>query len=203
MADFGMLLAVVDEIEGTKGLQRYRERSAHLSADSLTSDSFIAELMARNYSCTEATAREIHAAIRVTQNDDKPGQRPSDWPKNARAVTTRLTRHAPALRAHGWAIDNDAGHNIRNVLQWTITPPEKGGISDSSDSWSDSSDPADGKPLTSDDELTSQTSHEYLRSQVGEKKLCACGNELIHPDSIRRGTCTRCFLLERRTGGGV
>ncbi|OBJ00363.1 hypothetical protein A5660_25050 [Mycobacterium alsense] len=30
--------------------------------------------------------------------------------------------------------------------------------------------------------------------------LCACGNELVHPESIRRGTCIRCFLRAKREG---
>jgi hypothetical protein len=56
MADFGKLLAVIDEIRGTRGLDRYHARAARLSDDSLSSDSFVAELMARRYTCTDCTA---------------------------------------------------------------------------------------------------------------------------------------------------
>lgn len=124
MADFAKVLACVDAIGGTAGFDRYRERSARLSDDSLASDSFIAEVIASRYSCADVTAREILAAFNA--GDDKSTRRPVDWPRNARVVTTRLTRHAPGLRRRGWRIDHDGGQNKACVTQWTITPPEKG-----------------------------------------------------------------------------
>jgi hypothetical protein len=30
------------------------------------------------------------------------------------------------------------------------------------------------------------------------QRRCACGEELVHPESIRRGNCTRCFLCSKR-----
>jgi hypothetical protein len=79
----------------------------------------------RNYMCTNATAGSI-------LNDVRPAQcpPPPDWPKKARAVTTRLTRHAPALRALGWYIENDGGHNKAKATQWTITAPKAAGGSE-------------------------------------------------------------------------
>ncbi|MGB3699310.1 MAG: hypothetical protein WBA05_17925, partial [Gordonia sp. (in: high G+C Gram-positive bacteria)] len=49
---------------------------------------------------------------------------------NGRAVTTLLRRHAPALRAIGWTVDDDGGRNHSKSLQWTITPAEQKRISD-------------------------------------------------------------------------
>jgi hypothetical protein len=35
----------------------------------------------------------------------------------------------------------------------------------------------------------------------GPSPRCACGEELVHPESIRRGNCTRCFLRNKSEGG--
>jgi hypothetical protein len=122
MADYAKVLACVDKIHKTEGLQRYWERAMHLVADSVSSDPFIAAMQERNYVCANATAATILAEV-------TPAQYPTqqDWPKKARAVTTRLTRHAPALRALGWHIENDGGHNKAKTTQWTITAPKAAG----------------------------------------------------------------------------
>jgi hypothetical protein len=123
MADFGKVLAAVDELNGTNGLLRYRERSSHLAADSIAADSFAAELASTKYHCDGETAAQILAGLTP---DAKDWRRPRDWPRNARAATSRLTRHAPALRSQGWAIDHDGGRGRDKVTRWTITPPDKG-----------------------------------------------------------------------------
>ena len=119
MADFTRTLACVDEIRGSQGLQRYRERATRLAADSLASDSFIAELMTQNYQAHDLTAREILQGLTPTT---KEWRRPRDWPRNARIVTSQLTRHAPALRSQGWTVEHDKGRNHDKVTRWTITP---------------------------------------------------------------------------------
>jgi hypothetical protein len=122
MADYAKVLACIDDTHNTKGLARYRERATHLVADSVASDPFIAAMQARNYTCTNAKAATILAQVTPTQ--DRP---PQDWPKKARDVTTRLTRHAPALRALGWRVENDGGQNKSKATQWTITAPNAAG----------------------------------------------------------------------------
>jgi hypothetical protein len=122
MADYAKVLACIDEIHHTEGLQRYRERATHLVADSVASDPFIAAMQARNYTCTNAKAATILAEVKPAQ--DRP---PQDWPKTARDVTTRLSRHAPALRALGWRVENDGGQNKSKATQWTITAPKAAG----------------------------------------------------------------------------
>jgi len=120
MADFTKTLACIDAIRGSNGLDRYRERASHLAADSLASDSLIAELVAQRHESEERTARQILEHLTPTEKD---WRRPRDWPRNARIVTTQLTRHAPALRARGWTIENDHGRNRDKVTRWTIMPP--------------------------------------------------------------------------------
>jgi hypothetical protein len=119
MADYAKVLTAVDEILRTRGSDRYREQAKQVAADTLDHP-FIAELADRGLSFTDATSAEILAAIKPADYGWKP---PRDWPARARAATAQLTRHAPALRAQGWTVDNDGGRNHRNALQWTIRPP--------------------------------------------------------------------------------
>jgi hypothetical protein len=155
MADYAKVLACIDEIHHTEGLQRYRERATHLVADSVASDPFIAAMQERDYACTNATAATILAE--VTPAQDRPAQ---DWPKKAREVSTRLNRHAPALRALGWHIENDRGQNKAKTTRWTITAPEAaGGSAERRAGHGKSPDPPKNTPPTCADGLTSLAGH--------------------------------------------
>ena len=120
MADFARVLAAVDAELGTDGLARYRERAGRLAADSLTADEFISRLLAQRHSCDGDTAAQILDELTPL---GKEWRKPKDWPKNARAVTTLLKRHAPAMRQLGWNVWDDGGKNKSNVARWTIHPP--------------------------------------------------------------------------------
>jgi hypothetical protein len=120
MADYAIVLAAVDQINGTDGLTRYREQAKSISADTLDSP-FIAAIISARYSCEDSTSKQILAA--VTPKDEK-WRRPKGWPGGARAVTGQLTRNAPAMRAQGWHIDNDEGKNHEGIARWTIVPPD-------------------------------------------------------------------------------
>ena len=109
---------------------RYREQSKRVTADTLD-NSFIGELMSRQYTCQGRTSADI---LRDLIPTDEKWKAPKDWPANARAVTGQLTRHAPAMRAQGWTVDNDDGHNKLNRVQWFVRLPEKGSNPDSPDS---------------------------------------------------------------------
>jgi hypothetical protein len=94
-----------------------------LATEALTGDPFVVAIHARLTGVFEGTAAAL--LDEVTPDDDK--RRPKDWPANARAVTQRLRRQAPAMRKAGWTIDEDSGKNKAGVVQWTIAcPPEKG-----------------------------------------------------------------------------
>jgi hypothetical protein len=123
MADFAAVLACVDEELGTTGLSRYREQARRIAADTLDHP-FIAKLVEAMQSFEARTSAEILTALTPA---DKSWHAPRGWPVSAQAVTGQLTRHAPALRAQGWEVSDDGGHNHRNVLRWTIRPPENPG----------------------------------------------------------------------------
>jgi hypothetical protein len=127
MADYAKVFAGVDEIFDTDGLARYGEKSRQMAAETLYC-SFVAALIDQRLDVTEASSG---ALLKRLTPVDSGWKRPRDWPKNARAVTALLTRNAPALRAEGWSVDNDGGHNKGNTKRWTIKPPEKEPDSDS------------------------------------------------------------------------
>lgn len=123
MADFARLLAVLDCEMGTNGLARYMARANQLSEDSLQGDVFIESM--RN-SCTQPLLGKTGAELlAIVQPAGDGGRRPIGWPKNGRDVTTVLKRNATALRALGWTIEDDGARNHRNVLLWSIRPPEE------------------------------------------------------------------------------
>jgi Domain of unknown function (DUF3854) len=120
MANFAAVLACVDEQLGTEGLSRYREQARRIAADTLDHP-FIAKLVEGRDAFQAQTSAEILAAL--TPND-RTWHAPRGWPTSAQTAAGQLTRHAPALRAQGWEVSDDGGHNHRNVLRWTIRPPE-------------------------------------------------------------------------------
>ena len=122
MADFARVLAAVDAELGTTGLDRYRDRAGRMAADSLTADEFIGRLLTQRYHCTGETAGQILDELTPV---DKDWRRPREWPRNPRAVTSLLKRHAPALRELGWTVTDDGGQNKAHAARWTITPPDQ------------------------------------------------------------------------------
>jgi hypothetical protein len=123
MADFGRALAAVDEALATDGLRRYLSRADQLSEDSLSADPFIERLrMQTREPIVDQSGGDLLA---MTTPIGDHWRRPKEWPKNGRDVTAILRRHAPALRSLGWAIEDDGARNHRNVLLWTIHPPQQ------------------------------------------------------------------------------
>lgn len=122
MADFARLLSCIDTQLGTKGLARYMSRANQLSEDSIQSDPFIDAL--RDF-CTQSFVGKTGAELfSMVSSNAEFSRRPVGWPKNGRDVTTLLKRNATALRNLGWVVEDDGAHNHRNVLLWTIHPPE-------------------------------------------------------------------------------
>ncbi|MGB0972735.1 MAG: ATP-binding protein [Mycobacterium sp.] len=126
MADYGRTLAAVDEVLATNGLTRYLSRADQLSEDSLSVDPFIGWLREqRNEPIKDKSGSDLLAM--ATPVGDQV-RRPKEWPKNGREVTAILRRHAPALRSLEWVIEDDGARNHRNVLLWTIYPPQKDSV---------------------------------------------------------------------------
>ena len=103
----------------TKALTRYADQGKNLAAESLSDDSLAAEIIKRVTETFEGTSAALLKQV-TPQGDWRP---PKDWPKNARQVTGRLTRLAPAFRKTGWTVEDLGSDNRDNVLHWHISPP--------------------------------------------------------------------------------
>ena len=119
MADYALVLGAVDAILGTKALGRYADQGKNLAAESLTDDILGGVILARLTGPFEGTS----AALLRLITPEGEWQPPKDWPKNARQVTGRLTRLAPAFRKTGWTVENLGSDNHDNVTHWQISPP--------------------------------------------------------------------------------
>lgn len=121
MADFAAVAAAVDQLVGTRALDRFLEKSRTLAEDSLTADPFVAEMAtALAGDEFEGTAAELLA--RVTPTTDG-WRRPADWPKSPQQVSGRLRRNAPALRTSGWTVEDDGARNKKGTKLWRLTAP--------------------------------------------------------------------------------
>jgi hypothetical protein len=127
MADFAGVLAAVDKLHGTNGLRRFDEQAKAMAEDSLSADPFLAAL-------TAAEVEFMGGAVQLLDEltPTAPARLPQSWPKNARAVTTILTRHAPALRKSGWVVEHSQNSHTK-VTEWTLIHPEKARKSDPQD----------------------------------------------------------------------
>ncbi len=233
MADFARVLAGVDEVLGTNGLTHYRAQSRRLAADTLD-DGFIGELTSRGYGFTAKTSSEILAKInRDVAAEELNWRQPRGWPRNAREVTAQLTRHAPAMRAQGWSVEDDDGQNKHHATLWWIFPPDEpekacdpgsptsptspegdnpksdgidgGEVHGEAPTSPTSPTSPDSKPVTSEDEVASQASYKYSSSLVRCKY---CGDEIPeHMTSARaRGHCAkaRCiYAANQQTAKGI
>jgi hypothetical protein len=119
MADYAHVLAAVDQLHGTNGLDRYAEQAKTMAADSLSADPFLVVLTATKTLDFEGKASEL--LVKVTPDSD--GWRPpKDWPKDPRTVTSLLKRNAPALRKAGWVVEDDTDRDHFTI--WTVIHPE-------------------------------------------------------------------------------
>ena len=143
MADFANVLAGVDKVCRTAGLERYQEQAMRVTAETLDHP-FLNKLIDTRYSCDKTPSSVILAYHTI---DDKSWKAPKGWPESPRAVTSLLTRSAPAMRMHGWTIEHDDGRNENHRLLWTLRPPEtarKPGSSHSSGSPEDDNARSEG-----------------------------------------------------------
>lgn len=120
MADFARVLAVVDEICGTQGLNRYLGRASLMAQDTLSADPFLERIRRLITETFSGTAAEL---LVRSEPEDTSWRPPLSWPKNPRAVTGVLKRNAPALRSLGWLVENDGGQNRDGTTRWTLSPP--------------------------------------------------------------------------------
>ncbi|MDP9460575.1 MAG: hypothetical protein M3Q22_10110, partial [Actinomycetota bacterium] len=121
MADFARILAAVDIVLGTDGLNRFLAKQGAAAVDTLSADPFITA-MATTFVDDRIF---IGTAAELLNQVEPPAdmRSPKGWPANPRQVTQILKRQAPAMRRAGWEIRDDEGANHDKVIRWWITPP--------------------------------------------------------------------------------
>jgi hypothetical protein len=132
MADFARVLAAVDKVIGTSGLDVYRGLRNELAEDAITSDPVLIALTTAITDEFVGTSAELLPKITPVGEDGTTlptRQLPKDWPSSARSLTTALTRQAPILRQLGWTVTKlDKSSSARGkAVQWRLVPPERPG----------------------------------------------------------------------------
>lgn len=134
MADYAYVVAAVDEVLGTTGLETYQALSTDLALDAATSDPVLIALEKAVTEDVTLTAGELLPMLQeaVQEKDEigfrKPWRAPRGWPATPRALTATLKRRAPTLRTLGWTVEPGERHATRSkVITWRLKPPAGGG----------------------------------------------------------------------------
>ena len=113
MADFAVVLAAIDQVLGTRGLEAYLAQATRLAEVVVESDPVaeaVVDLLAKG-APIEATAGELLKVL-------TPDRTPKGWPSNPRGMGERIKRAAPALRQMGIEVEHRRVHSGRRV--WTL-----------------------------------------------------------------------------------
>lgn len=208
MADFGRVLAAVDAVMGSRGVDRYREQSGELAADAVTSDPVLATLANVVKGPWSGAAADLLDLLDAARPE---GQRlPKGWPSGARALATVLRRRSPSLRRLGWVVEQTDERTKRGVV-WLIEPPAAGdemgdetvtnrGAGISSPRSSPPSSPATARQWRGSDEIGDEVTNEppdlLLRQKEGEEgtphREGVNLSSSRHPEAEDHGTCPRC-----------
>ncbi|WP_349828106.1 hypothetical protein [Brevibacterium litoralis] len=121
MADFALILATLDRINGTDALADYMGQADNMAADAIDSDPFLAAVKADGREWDEVKAVDLFREF-VEPKQSASGRVPGGWPKDARHVTSLLKRRAPALRKQGWEVTK--GEDRNHTVVWTVVPPQ-------------------------------------------------------------------------------
>ncbi len=128
MADYARVLAAVDDVLGTDGLDRYLGAQGRLAHDTLSGDSFITSVMEAVTKTFDGTAADL---LELATPTDEKWRKPKGWPANARVATQHLRKQAPVLRKAGWHVSDDRGRNKQNATEWRLIPPTREAAADS------------------------------------------------------------------------
>ena len=123
MADYARILRAVDLIDGTTGLDTYKDLIGQLAADTAENITTLINITNAVKSEWEGTAKELLETIRPGDPAWKP---PRDYPKDGRAMSAELRKRAPTLRRLGWTVKDLGANNHAKVVRWRLVPPREG-----------------------------------------------------------------------------
>ena len=120
MADFARLLASVDEVLGTQGLQRYRDRLERDARESADNDPVLTAIAHATVGGWRGTAAELARRLADMAPEGAAGR---DWPRTGLKMAPYLARTAPVARKAGWTFTDDGEDRSNKVKAWLIEPP--------------------------------------------------------------------------------
>jgi hypothetical protein len=120
MADFARILAAVDEVMGTQGLARYRERLEQVARESAHNDPVLAAIAESTAGGWRGTAAELAGRLSPYAPDGVAG---GGWPRDGAKMSRYLKRVAPVACQAGWTFCDDGEDRSRKVKTWLIEPP--------------------------------------------------------------------------------
>ena len=143
MADYARILHAVDLIDGTTGLDTYRDLIGQLAADTAENVPVLINIQTAITAEWEGSGKELLSKIRP---DDPAWKAPRDYPKDGREMTAEIRRRAPTLRRLGWTVKDLGTKNHAKVLRWRLIPPPLGD-NDQRDDGSDTRDTRDTRDI--------------------------------------------------------
>ena len=176
MADFALVLAAVDQVLDTKGLASYLNQRTVLAADVVESDPVAATV--RDFMIKRKGEAFVGSAGTLLGRlaPEHPGRR---WPTTPKALSGRLTRVAPALRAVGIEVEpQPRGHG--GVRLWRLAPV----VADEPDQEADEPDQESGERTVTT--VTTVTKSALTSGNTGD----GCGDGSNGPSSTVTTTVT-------------
>lgn len=122
MADYARVLAAVDRVQQTTGLQTYLGLRTELAEEALSNDPVLPEVARAVTEEWTGTAAQLLDAI--TPADEK-WRAPKGWPARPRDLTTVLKRRAPSLRRLGWTVEQGVRDPVARAVTWRLVPGER------------------------------------------------------------------------------
>lgn len=119
MCDFALLVATVDQVMGTNGLDHYLTQLQNRAVDTIEGDKVLTALSSEIEGEWTGTSSTLLSKIKF---DEPDGYERKFWPSTAGKLSQYLTRRAPAMRAAGWVVV-EGWDSHRKVHRWTIKPP--------------------------------------------------------------------------------
>jgi len=180
MADFARVLAAVDAVLGTDGLDVYTGLSRELAEDAAQSEPVVAAITERIIEEITGTSAELLSAITPPTDYDPrtgdpiPFRPPRGWPRTVREMTGQMRRHAPIMRELGWTVEETSKDPRARALRWRLVPPKDDDMRTSrseNDARNARTDPEpagqDGYAGASDSASDTPLSRSVTRSQLG------------------------------------
>jgi energy-coupling factor transporter ATP-binding protein EcfA2 len=123
MIDFAKILAAVDTVTGSNGIERYTRQAHDLALDAVSGDPVLGAITEKVKTSWTGTSADLLSLLAAGTFH---GERAREWPTTARGLTGHLHRTAPQLREVGWTVHDVHRYGPGKSIGWSLTPPATG-----------------------------------------------------------------------------